>query len=165
MTSDVGEVEITDRPLKGTPPPFPILEADLEPGTLVAVLCMVEPDAEQEEWMLATVVDFDQENQVYTVEDCEMEADGLTPQQTGQGNRRSIPPNKVLKLPDNDEEQEEFRVKSIVLALYPGTTCLYPATVLSTPSKRKKTKDYLLKFEDDEVPSRICLPRFIVNMK
>lgn len=72
----------------------------------------------------------------------------------------------VIPLPESDEaalESPEFRLRQNVLALFPGTTCFYSAVVMSQPSRRKKTRDYLLKFADDDVPSRPCPPRFILK--
>lgn len=130
-----------------------------------------------EEWMLATVTGYRPDVQQYVVEDCELDMDGLTPIR-GPSKDRLVPLSKIIRLNpppthhhhQGDELHEEgggliaesFPPKSTVLALFPGTTCLYPATVISTPSRRRKTKDYLLKFEDDELPSRTCAPRYIV---
>lgn len=74
----------------------------------------------------------------------------------------------VIPLPESDEsalESPEFRLRQNVLALFPGTTCFYSAVVMSQPSRRRKTRDYLLKFADDDVPSRPCPPRFILMKK
>jgi len=64
-------------------------------------------------------------------------------------------------------KQVEFSVDKKVLALYPGTTCFYEATVVDTPSKRKKENDYLVKFEDDEESESPIKPipqMFVLNM-
>lgn len=137
---------------------------ELPAGSLVAVLCRVEEeDSEAEEWILAIVKHFDAAQQVYEVEDCE-----ATGEPVPNGKRRTCDADKILHLPPVDEngeneEEREFKPKMAVLALFPGTTCLYPAVVISTPSRRRKTRDYLLRFQDDEVPSRTCPARFITK--
>jgi hypothetical protein len=137
---------------------------DLPAGSLVAVLCRVEEeDSEAEEWILAIVKQFDATQGVYEVEDCE-----ATGEPVPNGKRRVCEASKILHLPpvdesNGDEEEGEFKPKTAVLALFPGTTCLYPAVVISTPSRRRKTRDYLLRFQDDEVPSRTCPARFVTK--
>jgi hypothetical protein len=54
-----------------------------------------------------------------------------------------------------------------VLALYPGTTCLYEAEVLQPPSRRRKENDYLVRFADDEqsdTPHKAVGQAFVLNM-
>lgn len=155
-----------ERPMSGTETFFPV-------GTLVAVLCRVDDESEFDEWMLATVRGYRMEDNLYEVDDCELiePAEGEPGEpyisQNGQGKRRVAPLAKIIRLPQSDEEAgslEECKSKAKVLALYPGTTCLYPAHVVSPPSKRKKHNDYLLKFNDDEVPSRACAAKYVVEM-
>lgn len=134
-------------------------DGELVVGTLVAVLCKVEEDSESEEWILAIIKQFNAAEQIYEVEDCE-----TTGEIVPNGKRRTCESSKIIALPTAVEEQpeeEEFKPKTAVLALFPGTTCLYPAVVISTPSRRRKTRDYLLRFQDDEVPSRTCPARFV----
>lgn len=155
---------VEDRPMSGA-------ETFLVVGTLVAVLCRVDEDSESDEWMLATVKGYSMTANMYEVEDCELiepvEGEIGEPRisQTGQGKQRAAPLAKIIRLPQSDAESlsiEEHKAKAKVLALYPGTTCLYPALVISPPSKRKKTNDYLVKFSDDEVPSRTCSAKYLV---
>lgn len=84
--------------------------------------------------------------------------------------RYVVPPQQVRPLPDSDVaavKLHEFPVNHVVLALFPATTCLYRAIVVGAPSKRKKTFDYLVHFDNDEmdgvVPSRIVSARFVLD--
>jgi len=63
--------------------------------------------------------------------------------------------------------QLEFATDKKVLALYPGTTCFYEATVVHPPSRRKKEFDYVVQFEDDEEsesPVKAIPQMFVLNM-
>lgn len=141
-------------------------ESFLPRGTLVAVLCRVDSDSEEDEWMLATILEATGAG-AYEVEDCELiEGDDEEAQAVqaanGLGKRRSAELARILRMPTSGANMEELKPKANVLALFPGTTCLYPAQVISPPSRRKKTRDYLLRFSDDEEPSRTCPPQFVI---
>jgi hypothetical protein len=64
---------------------------------------------------------------------------------------------------DLQQHQEEFKVKQPVLALHPNSHQFHPGVVSSTPSRRRKTGDYLIKFPDlsQSVPVDI---RFVCNL-
>lgn len=51
--------------------------------------------------------------------------------------RYFIPPRNVIPVPDGHESQNlpEVPAGQDVLALYPGTTCFYKATVILPPNK------------------------------
>jgi len=164
-------------PLPAVSPPSPIIaplspvvsgeESHFPPGTLVAVLCRVEEDSASEDWMLATVERFLPDERVFEVEDCEVaEGDeGEVIPSGGQGRRRKVELARVLRLPQSNEDAlagEDLKAKTPVLALFAGTTCLYPAQVVSGPLRRKKTRDYLVSFQDDEVASRPCYARYVI---
>lgn len=136
-------------------------------GSMVAVLCRVDEESIEEEWTLATILSYSRAEGHYEVQDCETDNEGLALAVAGPGNRRFIPEDRLLHLASSDDEAligEEQRLKAPVLALFPGTTCLYPAVVISTPSRRRKTRDYLLRFNDDEAPSRACPARFVLPL-
>lgn len=48
-----------------------------------------------------------------------------------------LTPRQVIPIPDNMDNQPEYPSGRHVLALYPGTTCFYKATVMTPPSKVK----------------------------
>lgn len=145
-------------------------------GSLVAVLAHLE-ESQSEEWMLATLLAYDPQQHLYTVEDVEVPEDTTnvntpspTRKQSAAGEKRQfqVSPDKLIQLCPDDQtalDGGEIRLRQPVLALFPGTTCFYPAVVVSTPSRRKRTRDYLLKFKGDDVPNRQCSPRFIIQQQ
>lgn len=66
-------------------------------------------------------------------------------------------------IPTNDGDLMEHRVKQPVLALYPNTNKMLPGQVSSTPTRRRKTGDYLIKFPTNpqSVP---CSARFVCSL-
>ncbi|PJF17173.1 Homoserine dehydrogenase [Paramicrosporidium saccamoebae] len=133
----------------------------LNVGTEVAMLCLVDAEATQEDWILGTILRYIPEENSYEIEDAEGE--NGSPTKGGVKTRYTVHEEKVRPLADSIDES--VKPKQQVLALFPGTTCLYPATVISTPTRRKKTKDFLVKFSDDEVPQRPVPPRYILSLK
>lgn len=149
-------------------------ETHLSPGLLVAVLCRVDEESTNDDWMLATVRQFHPDTRLWEVEDCEGGAENETDEDAmpnivpggGNGKRRLVELARILCMPQSEAdalEKEELKPKTAVLGLYPGTTCLYPAVVVTPPSRRKKTRDYLLRFNDDEVPSRPCPVQYVIT--
>lgn len=141
-------------------------ESFLQVGSKVAVLCKVEDDGQTEEWMLASILAFKPDDQMYEVADCDLDPSDTPIFGNGPASkRRLVPLSKIVRLPQTEDEAlgvEEAKSKCHVLALFPGTTCLYPAQVISGPSRRKKTRDYLLRFHDDEEPSRTCPAQYVL---
>ena len=143
------------------------------PGSLVAVLVHLE-ETQNDEWLLATLLSFDPIQHLYTVEDVEAPEEsgaGASPlrRQTVLISKRTfqVRPERLVRLAPDDQTAldgpaGEIKLRQSVLALFPGTTCFYPAIVVSTPSRRKRTRDYLVRFQGDDVPSRQCPPRFII---
>jgi hypothetical protein len=133
----------------------------LNVGTEVAMLCLVDAEATQEDWILGTILRYIPEENSYEIEDAEGE--NGSPTKGGVKTRYTVHEDKVRPLADSIDES--VKPKQQVLALFPGTTCLYPAMVVSTPLRRKKTKDFLVKFSDDEVPQRPVPPRYVLSLK
>lgn len=134
----------------------------LNTGSEVAVLCKVDEDeSTQEDWILATVLKYNPETELYEVEDAEG-ANG-SPTKGITKARYVVPADKILPL--SADVDESIKSKQRVLALFPGTTCLYPATVISTPARRKKTRDFLVRFSEDEVPQRPVPSKYILPMQ
>lgn len=54
--------------------------------------------------------------------------------------RYLLPPRNVIPVPDSHETKQlpEFGIGQDVLALYPGTTCFYKATVVLPPNKASR---------------------------
>lgn len=157
----------------------------LKPGQTVAAHCKIDNEMNQEDWILAVVIrsvpasTSSSGKDEYEIEDVELgdlaldHSSGSSPLKTSSNKRVQkktlrfiVPADKVLYIP-NDEESiirttETIKIRQPVLALFPGTTCLYPAIVISCPSRRKKTREFLVKFADDDAPSRSVPARFIV---
>ncbi|KAF2551294.1 hypothetical protein F2Q68_00036358 [Brassica cretica] len=104
-------------------------------------------DAEKDEWFVVKVIHFDRETKEVEVLDEEPGDD-----EEGGGQRTyKLSMSCILPFPKRNDPSttQEFLPGKPVLAVYPGTTALYKATVISTPRKRK-SDEYLLEFDDDE---------------
>lgn len=141
-------------------------------GAPVAAFCNVDGGSFDEDCILAIVVNYDAESGMYEVEDVESapELANGSPRHDVRKDalRFMVHRDKVKRLPGGEREAlrltENIIPKHQVLALFPGTTCLYPATVINVPAKRKKTNDFLVRFKDDDVPSRAVSPRYIITL-
>ena len=103
---------------------------------VVANLCIDEV----QNWILANILGYT--DNIYTIEDAEVD------ESTNTKTKYSVSPHQLVPLVSG---RREFPAGSEVIALFPGSTCFYRATVVLPPSKRKKTLDYLVEFEDDFV--------------
>ncbi|XP_010528211.1 PREDICTED: uncharacterized protein LOC104805361 isoform X3 [Tarenaya hassleriana] len=115
-------------------------------GEQVAARVTAE-NAENDEWFVVKVTHFDKETKEVEVLDEEPGDD-----EEGGGQRKyKLPMSCILPFPKRNDPSstQEFPPGKHVLAVYPGTTALYKATVISTPRKRK-SDEYLLEFDDDE---------------
>ncbi|GLT33190.1 hypothetical protein SLA2020_077960 [Shorea laevis] len=115
-------------------------------GEQVAARVTAE-NAEKDEWFVVKVMHFDRETKEFEVLDEEPGDD-----EEGGGQRKyKLPMSCIIPFPKRNDPASvpEFLFGKHVLAVYPGTTALYKATVISTPRKRK-SDEYLLEFDDDE---------------
>ncbi|OAY29534.1 SAGA-associated factor 29 homolog A isoform X1 [Manihot esculenta] len=104
-------------------------------------------NAEKDEWFVVKVMQFDRETKEFEVLDEEPGDD-----EEGGGQRKyKLPMSCIIPFPKKNDPSSvpDFPPGRHVLAVYPGTTALYKATVVSPPRKRK-TDEYLLEFDDDE---------------
>ncbi|GMI67085.1 SaGa associated Factor 29 a [Hibiscus trionum] len=111
------------------------------------VAARVTSDAEKDEWFVVKVINFDEKTKEFEVLDEEPGDD-----EEGGGQRKyKLPASCIIPFPKRNDPSstQEFPAGRQVLAVYPGTTALYKATVISTPRKRK-SDEYLLEFDDDE---------------
>ncbi|KAK8540779.1 hypothetical protein V6N13_068215 [Hibiscus sabdariffa] len=111
------------------------------------VAARVTSDAEKDEWFVVKVINFDEKTKEFEVLDEEPGDD-----EEGGGQRKyKLPASCIIPFPKRTDPSstQEFPVGRHVLAVYPGTTALYKATVISTPRKRK-SDEYILEFDDDE---------------
>ncbi|KAI4366890.1 hypothetical protein MLD38_022696 [Melastoma candidum] len=104
-------------------------------------------DADKDEWFIVKVINFDRETKEFEVLD---EEPGDDEEGTGQ-KKYKVPVSHIIPFPKQSDPSsaQDFPPKTHVLAVYPGTTALYRATVVSSHRKRK-TDNYLLEFDDDE---------------
>ncbi|PON33188.1 SGF29 tudor-like domain containing protein [Trema orientale] len=112
------------------------------------VAAKVNPgDGDKDEWFVVKVMNFDKETKEFEVLD---EEPGDDEESTGQ-RKYKVPLSAIIPFPKRNDPSSapDFPPGRHVLAVYPGTTALYKATVVNGHRKRK-TDDYLLEFDDDE---------------
>ncbi|KAK8607278.1 hypothetical protein V6N13_053020 [Hibiscus sabdariffa] len=111
------------------------------------VAARVTSDAEKDEWFVVKVINFDEKTKEFEVLDEEPGDD----EEGGVQRKYKLPASCIIPFPKriDPSSTQEFPAGRHVLAVYPGTTALYKATVISTPRKRK-SDEYLLEFDDDE---------------
>lgn len=115
-------------------------------GQQVAARVLVQEDADKDEWLIVKVTNFDRETKEFEVLDEEPGDD----EESGGQRKYKVPVSHVIPFPKQNDPSsaQDFPPRSHVLAVYPGTTALYKATVVN--SRKRKTDDYLLEFDDDE---------------
>ncbi|KAF7819507.1 SAGA-associated factor 29-like protein A-like isoform X1 [Senna tora] len=104
-------------------------------------------NADKDVWFVVKVIHFDKETKEFEVLDEEPGDD-----EEGNGQRQyKLPMSNIIPFPKRNDPSNapDFPHGTEVLAVYPGTTALYKATVVNGHRKRK-TDDYLLEFDDDE---------------
>ncbi|KAI9019067.1 SGF29 tudor-like domain-containing protein [Hyaloraphidium curvatum] len=139
---------------EGTPSPAPSPGPTITPfgypeivpvGSEVAVQPVDQP------WMLATVQSYRPEKGKYEVEDIDVD------EETGTKRRYVFPAKAVHPILPNRPEMTQG---SFVLALYPGTTCFYQATILGAPSQNRST--YMVLFDDDNNETRLVERKYVL---
>ncbi|KAG5527150.1 hypothetical protein RHGRI_028162 [Rhododendron griersonianum] len=119
---------------------------------------VTQENAEKDEWVIVKVIHFDRETKVIEVLDEEPGDD-----EEGGGQRKyKLPMSHIIPFPKRSDSTsaQDFGLGKQVLALYPGTTALYRATVAQQRKVRnrfihvcyiqRKIDDYVLEFDDDE---------------
>lgn len=103
-------------------------------------------DAEKDEWFVVKVIHFDKDAKEFEVLDEEPGDDEESIQR-----KYKLPLSRIIPFPKKSDPSSapDFPPGKNVLAVYPGTTALYKATVVNTHRKRK-ADDYSLEFDDDE---------------
>ncbi|XVF14016.1 hypothetical protein REPUB_Repub09cG0020000 [Reevesia pubescens] len=97
------------------------------------VAARVTSDAEKDEWFVVKVINVDEKTKEVEVLDEEPGDD-----EEGGGQRKyKLPASCIIPFPKRNDPSstQEFPAGRPVLAVYPGTTALYKATVISTPRK------------------------------
>ena len=129
---------------------------------MVAALVKNQTEGE-DNWILAEVVHFNSSTVKYEVDDIVEE----------QKDRHTLSKRKVVPLPTmraNPETDPEalFQKGTLVLALYPQTTCFYRAVVQEPP--RTSSENYSVLFEDSSYPQGYSPPlevpqRYVIYVK
>ncbi|KAL2505239.1 SGF29 tudor-like domain [Abeliophyllum distichum] len=106
---------------------------------------VIQEDAEKDEWFVVKVIHVDKETRECEVLD---EEPGDDEESSGQ-RKYKLPSSRIIPLPKRNDPSsiQDFPPGRHVLAVYPGTTALYKATVVQ--ARKRKTDDYLLEFDDD----------------
>ncbi|XP_066353955.1 SAGA-associated factor 29 homolog A-like isoform X6 [Miscanthus floridulus] len=109
------------------------------------VAARVKSDDEKDEWFVVKVIHFDKETKEYEVLDEEPGDDEESTQK-----KYKLPMSYIIPFPKKGDPSSapDFGQGRQVLAVYPGTTALYRATVAS--HRKRKSDDYILEFDDDE---------------
>jgi len=137
------------------------------PGDHVAARVKYSDDEEQ--YILAEVVSYNPNICKYEVEDIDYsEEEGKNEKEHHQLSRRRIIPLPLYKADPQHDTEALFQVKQLVLALYPQTTCFYPAKIHNIP--KTKTDDYTVLFEDTSYADGYSPPlnvpqRYVVQAK
>ncbi|KAI8638709.1 SGF29 tudor-like domain-containing protein [Parasitella parasitica] len=127
-------------------------------GTTVAARQPKEKD-KSEEWILAVVLQYYADKNKYQVEDVDQD-------DYGEKQRYMLSPRYVIPVLSSEaaKASPEIPAQQDVLALYPGTTCFYKATVIAPPSKGKDIKNYRVQFEDDNDEVKYVMPEHVLEM-
>eukprot|EP00035_Acanthoeca_spectabilis_P006743 m.128757 g.128757 ORF g.128757 m.128757 type:complete len:277 (+) comp13638_c0_seq1:187-1017(+) len=136
-------------PLCGSIPAQP--NWPITPGHLVAAMVAAAHEVEQR-WILGSVVGND--GTTYIVEDIMEESDALS-QKPAKKERYTLDHSNIVPLPRwacvPGVPGTFFPPQAQVLALYPQTTCFYPAVVHQPPT-HENPNTYKMHFYDDDYP-------------
>lgn len=152
-------------PLVGCIPASPDYTA--KPGDMVAALTKVSAmdkgGNDEENWIMAEVISYSHHTQRFEVHDIDEE----------QKPRHILSKRRIVPLPlyrANPETDAHalFAKGTIVMALYPQTTCFYKAIINDLPATAKQ--DYEVLFEDSTYPNGYSDPmyvsqRYVISIK
>lgn len=152
-------------PLVGSIPASPDYTA--KPGDMVAALTKVSAmdkgGNDEENWIMAEVISYSHHTQKYEVHDIDEE----------QKPRHILSKRRIIPLPlyrANPETDAHalFQKGTIVMALYPQTTCFYKAIINDLPATAKQ--DYEVLFEDSTYSNGYSDPmyvsqRYVISIK
>ncbi|XP_069681870.1 SAGA-associated factor 29 isoform X1 [Periplaneta americana] len=155
----VGKLGEKAPPLCGAIPAEPTYIAKM--GDMVAAL--VKGAEEEENWILAEVVQFNAGTNKYEVDDIDEEQ-----KDRHILSRRRVVPLPLMRANPETDPQALFPKGSIVMALYPQTTCFYKAVVNQLPTS--STEEYEVLFEDPSYadgysPPLTVAQRYVISIK
>nr|GLL38430.1 SAGA-associated factor 29 isoform X1 [Ipomoea trifida]GMD53276.1 SAGA-associated factor 29 isoform X1 [Ipomoea batatas]GMD54748.1 SAGA-associated factor 29 isoform X1 [Ipomoea batatas]GMD58077.1 SAGA-associated factor 29 isoform X1 [Ipomoea batatas]GME18396.1 SAGA-associated factor 29 isoform X1 [Ipomoea batatas] len=107
---------------------------------------VIQEDGDKDEWFIVKVTNFDKDTKMFEVLDEEPGDD----EDSGGQRKYKLPWSHIIPFPKRNEPSNtpDFPPGRQVLAVYPGTTALYKATVVQ--SRKVITRSYILEFDDDE---------------
>ncbi|XP_057320798.1 SAGA-associated factor 29-like [Microplitis mediator] len=131
-------------------------------GDMVAALVKSSSD-EEENWILAEVVHFNLTTNKYEVDDIDEEQ-----KDRHTLSRRRVVPLPLMRANPDTDPHALFPKGSIVMALYPQTTCFYKAVVNQLPNSA--TEEYEVLFEDASYADGYSPPlnvaqRYVISIK
>nr|CAD7429816.1 unnamed protein product [Timema monikensis] len=129
-------------------------------GDMVAAL--VKITEEEENWILAEVVQFNAATNKYEVDDIDEQKDRHIL------SRRRVVPLPLMRANPETDPQALFQKESVVMALYPQTTCFYKAVVNQLPTT--SVEEYEVLFEDPTYadgysPPLTVAQRYVISIK
>lgn len=148
-------------PLCGAIPAEPTYIAKM--GDMVAVPVKGSSEQDEENWILAEVVQYNPATNKYEVDDIDEEQkDRYTL------SRKRVVPLPLMKANPETDPHALFPKGSIVMALYPQTTCFYKAIVSQVPTT--VMEEYEILFEDGDYPDGYSPPlkvaqRYVISVK
>ncbi|KAJ8943034.1 hypothetical protein NQ318_022578 [Aromia moschata] len=126
-------------------------------GDMVAAL-VKDSDGIGDNWILAEVVSYNHSTSKYEVDDILKEQN-----QKGRHNlcRRRVIPLPLMKANPETDPQALFPQGTLVMALFPQTTCFYKALVNKPPATH--VDEYELLFEDPAYPEGYSPPNYVAQ--
>lgn len=122
-----------------------------KPGDLVAALIKPPPDTpatgDESNWILAEVVSYNANTGRYEIDDID-EVDSSKKRHTL--SRRRIVALPLFRVNPETDPDALFEKNSLILALYPQTTCFYRGIIGKVPETANE--DYCILFEDNSYP-------------
>ncbi|XP_065290629.2 SAGA-associated factor 29 isoform X4 [Dermacentor albipictus] len=143
----IGKEDEKPPPLCGAIPAEPNYVAKV--GDMVAALARGPDD--DENWILAEVLHYSHGSAKYEVDDIDEEQ-----KERHTLSRRRVVPLPLLRANPLTDPSALFAKGTLVMALYPQTTCFYRALVHEPPSGPQD--DYLVLFEDSSYPEGYSPP-------
>lgn len=149
-------------PLCGAIPPDSSYVA--KPGDMVAALVKGIEKEGEDNWILAEVVNFNPATNEYEVDDIDDEQKDHHILTSGS----HVVPLPLMRANPETDPHALFPQGSVVMALYPQTTCFYKAVVSKLPSSA--TEEYDLLFEDKSFADGFSPPmavpqRYVISLK
>ncbi|XP_070204395.1 SAGA-associated factor 29-like [Littorina saxatilis] len=111
----------------------------------------------EENWILASVVTFNSQTNKYEVDDIDAEEG----KERHSISRRRIVPLPIYRANPETDPEALFPKGTLVLALYPQTTCFYRGLVDEPPKNHED--DYSVLFEDTSYPSGYSPPLMVAQ--